>query len=286
MTLRSILVPVRGDGKGEGVLDHALCLARRHQAHLEVLHCRPKPEDMIPYGVPIPSALRKSIVSSASSLADEEESKVRKLFDGYCEKRGVPEVDDFPWPEDGVSATWREATGKQANVIGIKGRLVDLIAVPKPDRTQNLGLNTLQAALLESGKLVLMCPPKPCERLGEKVAIAWNGSGEAARAMTAALPILKKADEVVLMAPGHKALPVSDKEAKIYLETHGVSCSLKSFSTPTTAVAQILMDSAREAGADCLLMGAYGQSRQRELIMGGVTQYVVDHADMPILFMH
>ena len=49
MTLRSILVPVRGDGKGEGVLNHALSLAKRHSAHLEVLHCRPKPEDMIPY---------------------------------------------------------------------------------------------------------------------------------------------------------------------------------------------------------------------------------------------
>jgi len=286
MTLRSILVPIRGDGKGESVLDHALCLAERHNAHLEILHCRPKPEDMIPYGVPVPASLRKSLISSASELADEEERKVRKLFHEYCEKRGLPEVDDFPWPQDGVSATWREATGKQANVIGVRGRLVDLIAVPKPDYSQNLGLNTLQAALLESGKLVLMCPPKPCERLGEKVAIAWNGSGEAARAITAALPILEKAEEVVLMAPSHKDLPVSDKEAKIYLETHGVSCSLKSFPTPTKAVAETLLDNAREAGADCLLMGAYGKSRQREMIMGGVTQYVVDHSEMPILFMH
>lgn len=286
MTLRSILVPVRGDGKGEGVLDHALCLAGRHDAHLEILHCRPKPEDMIPYGVPVPASLRKSLVSSASELADEEERQVRKLFHEYCERRGVAEVDDFPWPQDGVSATWREATGKQANVIGVRGRLVDLIAVAQPDRTQNLGLNTLQAALLESGKLVLMCPPRPCERLGEKVAIAWNGSGEAARAITAALPILKKADEVVLMAPSHKELPVSDKEAKVYLETHGVSCSLKSFSSPGSVVAKILLDNAGEAGADCLLMGAYGQSRQRELIMGGVTQYVVDHSELPILFMH
>ena len=286
MTLRSILVPVRGDGMGEGVLDHALCLAKHHKAHLEVLHCRPKPEDMIPYGVPIPASLRNSLVASARGLADEEEGQVRKLFDDYCARRGVVEVDDFPWPEDQVSATWREATGKQANVIGVRGRLVDLIAVAKPDRVQNLGLNSLQAALLESGKLVLMCPPQACSSLGEKVAIAWNGSGEAARAITAALPILKKAQEVVLMAPAGKNLPVTDREAKIYLESHGVTCALRSFEAKTSAVAQILIDNAKEAGADCLLMGAYGQSRQRELIMGGVTQYVVDHADLPILFMH
>jgi nucleotide-binding universal stress UspA family protein len=51
-------------------------------------------------------------------------------------------------------------------------------------------------------------------------------------------------------------------------------------------VPKLLLDTAKKAGADCLLMGAYGQSRQRELIMGGVTQYVVDHADLPILLMH
>lgn len=286
MTLRSILVPVRGDGKGEGVLDHALSLAKRHSAHLEVLHCRPKPEDMIPYGVPIPSSLRKSIVTSAGSLADEEESKIRKLFDDYCSARGVAEVDAFPWPQDQVSATWREATGKQANVIGVRGRLTDLIVVAQPDREQNLGLNTLQAALLESGKLVLMCPPTPVKDLGAKIAIAWNGSGEAARAVTAALPVLKKADSVVLLAPSEKELPVSAEEAKIYLEIHGVSCSVQLFARSSASVGKILIDNAKQVGADCLLMGAYGQSRQRELIMGGVTQYVVDHADLPILLMH
>jgi nucleotide-binding universal stress UspA family protein len=286
MSLRSILVPVRGDGMGEGVLDHALCLAKRHSAHLEVLHCRPKPEDMIPYGIPIPASLRKSLTASASTLADEQEGEIRKLFDDYCAKRGIDEVNGYPWPEDKVSETWREAVGKQANVIGVRGRLSDLIVVAKPDRDQNLGLNTLQAALVESGKLVLMCPPQPVKDLGARVAIAWNGSGEAARAMTAALPILRKAEAVVLLATSDRALPVSAEEAKIYLETHGASCSIQSFKRGSQSVPKLLLESARQAGADCLLMGAYGQSRQREIIMGGVTQYVVDHADLPILFMH
>jgi nucleotide-binding universal stress UspA family protein len=286
MTLRSILVPVRGDGMGEGVLDHALCLAKRHNAHLEVLHCPPKPEDMIPYGIPIPASLRKSLTASATTLADEQEGEIRKLFDDYCAKRGIDEVNGYPWPEDKVSATWREAVGKQANVIGVRGRLCDLIVVAKPDRDQNLGLNTLQAALVESGKLVLMCPPKPVQDLGARVAIAWNGSGEAARAMTAALPILRKADAVVLLATSDRELAVSAEEAKIYLETHGASCSIQSFKRGSQSVPKLLLDTAKQAGADCLLMGAYGQSRQREIIMGGVTQYVVDHADLPILFMH
>ncbi|HEY9548697.1 MAG TPA: universal stress protein, partial [Kiloniellaceae bacterium] len=133
MTLRTILVPVRGDGKGEGILDHALSLAKRHNAHLEVVHCRPRPGDMIPYGVLVPSSLRETINTSAKLLADEEEGRMRKLFDDYCAKRGVEAVDSFPWPTDRVTATWREVMGKQATVVGLRGRLADVIAVARPD---------------------------------------------------------------------------------------------------------------------------------------------------------
>lgn len=285
MTLRTILVPVRGDGKGEGVLDHALSLAERHNAHLEVLHCRQQPGDMI-YGVTVPESLRATIRASANALADEEEAKMRKLFEDYCAKRGIAVVEKLPWPDDRVSASWREASGKQATVVGVRGRLADLIAVARPDRDMNLGLNTLTAALLESGKLVLMCPPGPAQSVGARVAIAWNGSGEAARAMTAALPILRKADAVTILASTDRELPVSAEDACRYLESHGVACSVHGFKRGSESVPALLLSTAGKAGADCLLMGAYGHSRELQIIMGGVTQHVVDHSDLPILFVH
>lgn len=286
MTVRTILVPLRGDGKGEGVLDHALCLARRHNAHLEALHCRPRPEDLIPFGVFVPATLRKEIVASAGTLANEEENKVRQLFDRYCRERDIPELNNGPWPRDRVSASWREETGKQAQVIGLRGRLADLIAVAQPDHEQNLGRNTLEAALMETGKLVLMCPPNPVASVGARVAIAWNGSGESARAVTAALPLLHKADSVTLLTRDGEDLPVSAEEAKDYLAVHDIEAVLRGFKAAPSAVGQALLAGAKDIDADCLLMGAYGQSRRRELVMGGVTQHVVDHADMPIVLMH
>ncbi len=286
MTVRTILVPVRGDGKGEGVLNHALCLARRHGAHLEVLHCRPRPEDLIPFGIFVPTSLRKEIVSSAGTLANEEEDKVRGFFDRYCSEHDIPVLEAAPWPRERITATWREETGKQAQVIGVRGRLADVIAVAKPDRAQNLGLNTLEAALLETGKLIMMCPPVPTETVGARVAIAWNGSAEAARAVTAALPILRNAESVMLLSGEGEALPVSAAEAKDYLAVHDIASSLQGFAASPGAVGRTLLTTAKGAGADCLLMGAYGQSRRRELVMGGVTQHVIDHADLPILLMH
>src|SRR3546814_4330814 len=93
----------------------------------------------------------------------------------------------------------------------------------------NLGLNTLTAALLESGKLVLMCPPGPGPTVGAKVAIAWNGSGEAERAMTAALPVLRKADAVTILASADRELPLIGADAGRYLESHDISCTVHGF---------------------------------------------------------
>src|SRR3546814_17917270 len=142
MTLRTILVPVRGDGKGEGVLDHALSLAKRYNAHLEVLHCRQQPGDMI-YGVMVPEGLRETIRASANAAADEEEAKVRKLFEDYCAKRDIAVVEKSPGPGGSVSARWREANGQQAEARGLGRRPGERIVVARPDRDRNRGVHTL-----------------------------------------------------------------------------------------------------------------------------------------------
>ena len=288
MTLRSILVPVRGDGLGEGVLNHALALGRRFDAHLDVVHCRPNPEDLLPFGVFVPAALKQEITASAGGLANEEEQRVRALFEDYCQRHQLAVATARPWPEGRVSVSWREETGKQAAIVGILGRLADVVAVAQPDHGRNLGLNTLEAALLETGRPVLLCPPAPpAGPLGVHVALAWNGSTEAARALAAALPVLAAAEKVSLLSvtTGAKET-LAPAAVRDYLSDYGIAAEVKGLTARTSEVGQALLLAAREAGADLLLMGAYGQSRRRELIMGGVTQYVIDHADLPILLCH
>lgn len=287
MGIRQILVPIRGDGKGEGVLDHALALARRFKAHIDAVHCRPRPEDMLPFGISVPAMLKQSILSSAGGLADEEERRVRDLFANYCERNDLTRVERHPWPGDRVSISWREETGKQAAVVALHGRLADLIAVAQPDRQRNLGLNTLEAALLETGKPVLMCPPRPVAALGAHVAVAWNGSCEAARAVGAALSLLSAAETVTVMTMSDREGPVLGPEAlERYLANHGIAAAIQRHKSKPTAVGGALLEQSRAAGADMLLMGAFGQSRRRELVMGGVTQHIIEHADLPVLLTH
>ena len=288
MTLKTILVPVRGDGLGEGVLNHALALGQRFDAHLDVVHCRPKPEDLLPFGVFVPSALKKEITASAGSLANEEEQRVKTLFEDYCKRHQLAVVAERPWPAEQMSVSWREETGKQAEIVGVLGRLADVVAVAQPDYTRNLGLNTLEAALLETGRSVLLCPATPVSGpLGTHIAVAWNGSTESARAIAATLPILAAAETVTLLS-----VTTGSKEAlapaaiKDYLSDHGIKAEARSQNARGTEVGQTLLRTAKEVGADLLLMGAYGQSRRRELVMGGVTQHVIDDSDLPVLLCH
>jgi hypothetical protein len=91
MSVRRILVPVRLDGKGENVLDHAMALAGKN-SHIEVVHCRPGPKDLIPFGVAVPSILREQITKSGDELADQEEKRVVQLFEDYAKSRKLKVV--------------------------------------------------------------------------------------------------------------------------------------------------------------------------------------------------
>jgi nucleotide-binding universal stress UspA family protein len=282
---RTILIPVRGDGKGEGVLDHGLALGRRFNAHLEAIHCRQRPQDMLPYAGNVPSAVRQQVLDSARALADEEERRVKALFEDYCRRHAIAVVEKpRDAPRDRPSASWSEATGTQAAVVAVRGRLADVIAVAQPDHRLGIGFNTLEAALLETGRLVLLCPPLPVSEIGRHVAIAWSGTVEAASAVAAAMPILAAADRVtVLTARTGTAVDLGPEALGDHLASHGVGAEIRSLDARPTAVAQGLLAAAKEAGADVLLMGAYGHNRRRELVMGGVTKHITDHADLPVL---
>ena len=286
MTIRTILAPVRGDGKGEGTLDHAVAVARRFGAHVLVVHARPKPEDMLPFGIPVTGAMKQTILDSATANAAQEEAELRKLFEDYCSGKGIPIVDKGPAPKGSVSASWCEETGLQADVVATRGRLVDLIVVPQPD-AEGVGINTLEAALLDSGRLVLMAPPKPVTAFGNCVAIAWKASREMARAMTAAMPILTAADKVTVLCapPGDGTSKLTSEDLAEHLRWHDIDVEVRVFRAKSTEVGQGLIREAETAGADVMLMGAYGQRLRRELVMGGVTRHVIEHADMPVLMM-
>ena len=287
MTLAKILVPVRGDGKGEAVLDHAIALARGFDAHVEALYCHPAPRDLMPYGVVVPSFLRDQIRDSMQSVSEGENTRLHALFERVAGRHGLDIVPEGALPpRDRTSLGWREAEGRQADLLGLHGRLADVIAVPRPDHEANLGFNTLHAALMATGRPVLMCPARtPEAELPGHVAIAWNGSTEAARAVALGAESLARASTVTIVTSDTAPEAVSGAALARYLAVRGVTAQASRMSARGD-VGALILDTVRGLGADMLLMGAYSQSRGRESLFGGVSQHVVDHADLPVMLVH
>ena len=284
--IRTLLVPVRGDGKGQNVLAHAALLAKRFPAHIKVTHCRPRAKDLVPFGVPVPAFLREQFAEQAAAVANTVERELRELFERVAAEYGLKIVDAHDG--EGPSASWIEEEGKQVDVIKSHGRLCDVIVVAKPDRDQNLGTNTLRASLFNTGRPVMMCPPRKTNptTLGERVTIAWNGSVESVRAVAMALDLMSNASSVtILTADRIEIHGASAQDLADYLAARGIKAEIDHFKSKGKIGLELLKRTAA-AGADMMIMGAYGDSHERETIFGGNTQVVIDNATIPVVLVH
>ena len=289
MSIKSIIAPVRGDGKGESVLGLALAIGRIFNSHIDVLHVHAKPEDMIPFGVPVPRMFRQTIIDAAGNIAHQEEERLRAIFDDYCARHGAElmPADAFDCPPDRLTIAWREEAGKQVSVIRNLGTLADLIVVARPDEGAETGMNSLMCALFDVRKLTAVAPPQVPETVGARIAIAWNGSGEAARAVSWALPLLLQAEAVtILMAPDDNNPAKTDEALRRYLCLHGIRPESRTFKVGRRDIGGPLLEAAQKDGADMLIMGAFGAEKRRELVLGGVTQHVIENAELPLIMAH
>ena len=280
-----ILVPVRGDGMAETVVAHAAALARLYSAHIVVAHCRARPEDLMPYSVPLPAFARGTIMEQAKELADQQEQQVREELHGIAGTLGLPETSD-PVPGK-PSVTFIEELGTMAEVIKHNGRLADLIVVGKPDRDRNLGNNELKSALFRTGRPVLMCPPGHTvpDDFGSRMTVAWNGSLEASRAVAMTLEMAMAAASVTILSGG-KGRPhgATAEELAAYYALRGIKADIHRFEAGNPGAA--LLDLTVELGANMLVMGAYGHTHERETLFGGNTQAIVDKAEIPTVLVH
>ncbi|MCR9113810.1 MAG: universal stress protein [Rhodobacteraceae bacterium] len=283
-SLHSITLPVRGDGKGDNVFAHAAALAKRFNAHVQVLHCHPRPEDLMPYGVVVPGFLRRQLTEMTNAQASTEEEALRQEFKALAAKLGLSEGDPAPGKP---TASFIEYTGKQVDAVKHHGRLADLICVPQPERATSLGYNTLKSALFTSGRPVMMCPETDSVKddLGRHIAIGWNGSLEATRALAMGMHLIEAAEDITILTTGAEPHATTAEELQSYLAIRGVQSSINRFERDGN-VGRNLLEHAAGVNADVLLMGAYHESYEKETIFGGNSQAVVDEAKLPVVLVH
>jgi nucleotide-binding universal stress UspA family protein len=282
--LHTIMLPVRGDGKGDNVLAHAAVLAKRFGARVRVVHCNPTPDDLMPFGVVIPAILREQIEAAAHQSADVTTAKLTDEFRVLAAEFGLS---DQPFEAGKATARFIEYEGKQVDAVRHYGRLSDMICVPKP-AGEKLGRNTLKAALFSSGRPVMMCPhaDQVNPNLGAHIAIAWNGSLEASRAVGLTMPFIRGAEKITIIsseATGHSATAA---DLQRYLELKNLASDCVMFKASGSNVGAQLLETATDIGSDTLVMGAFHDSYERETLFGGNSQVVVETAEMPVVFVH
>ena len=290
---KTILVPVSDARTGGPALDAALALATRFAAHVTALHVRTDPTAAVPL---VGEGMSGAMVDEMMSVAETEASKravaARALFEATANRLGVPEGGSPPL--DTASAVWLDVTGREEEMVAWHGRLSDLVVIGRPDPEDELpSLMTLNAALMESGKPMLLVPPTPTATLGtatlgHRAAIAWNGSAEAGRAVSAALPLLATAEAVVILSVSEddRTSGATAGELAAYLAWHGVKADCHVLRTPGSHAGEELLNQAAAHHCDLLVMGAYTHSRLRQMILGGVTRHVLHHARVTCLMSH
>jgi nucleotide-binding universal stress UspA family protein len=282
MALKDILVHLDTTPRCIARLEIAARLATRHGAHLTGVHVIDIPSANYFYGAAMPfvPANPEEIVDRIRTEATEAAHPIEAAFRD-CLRR------------NGLEGEWRLVEGNPSTTVALHARYVDLTVTgqPNPEDPQDSDAVTVTAAMT-SGRPVLAVPfAGDFPTIGERVLVAWNASREAARAVNDALPLLTGAKHVTVLAinpqrgvGGHGDVPAAD--ISLHLARHGLKAEASHTVSRDISDGEALLSYAADIGADLIVAGAYGHSRARELVFGGVTRTLIAEMTAPVLLSH
>jgi len=293
-SIKSILAVVGDVSTGRASLSAAIRLGRQLDCHVDALHVLADPTAALPLvGEAMSGAMVDEMMGVAEREAGERAKQTKAMFDDVT--AGLPVVDAGAATGNAVEqfgVSWVEDSGVEEQSVALRGCRADLIVVNRPSSENETGaLMTLNAALMQSGRAVVAAPPTPDDGDApsgpiERVAVFWNGSTEATRAVQAALPLLVAAKEVTVLRVEEEEWYAGTEDLDIHLTRHGVKTVISKVLPREGRTGRSLLFAARDANADMMVMGAYTRSKLRQLMLGSVTGYVMEHAILPVLMCH
>lgn len=260
-------------------LEAAIGLARREDAHLEVLALGLDISQPGYFYAGTSMIVLQETLARVQSGAEELEALARKRLG----------AEDIRWSVDQAVAQM----GGVAPLVSQRARFADLVVLPRPYGEGRSAVDeaVLETALFEAGVPVLVLPEGLVEvPQFDRIVVAWNQSPEALAAIRKALPLLQRAamvDITVIDPPAHGP-ERSDPGGSLsqWLARHGVRAEVTVLARTMPRVSDILARHVRDRDADLLIMGAYGHSRFREAILGGATRDLLEGTEVPVLMAH
>jgi len=277
MAIKDILVHVDSTAKSDLRLKIGVELAERNEAHLVGLHAKPYP--YIPPAAPDLSPIYGELIDDQQRLIDQDAEAAKKRFDDALRHTNI-------------SQEWRAVTGDPSEVIRRHARYADYVIVGQNNaEADRQAVDLPEGILLTTGRPAIVVPNNPnVKTFGRNVMVAWDDGIQATRAIHDAMPILQAAENVTVLAVNpadtgdHGAMPCAD--ICHHLARHGVKAYAYPVTTHEFTTEHMILKRAFEHGIDLLVMGAYGHSRMREFVFGGVTAHVLEHMQLPVLMSH
>lgn len=275
MSLKCILVHVDGSAQSRATVAAACTLARDHGAHLSALYVE------APDGIPGFASLEipRAAMAVIESQRKAARQAAREMFDTQAAAAGITE-----------RTGWEFTKGSAVGALALRGRYTDIIVVSQSNpETRRAGYEELADDLvMVSGRPVLVIPyiGAPAT-IGKRALIGWNASREAARAVSDAMPLLEKADSLEILAVEPNGIgDAPGADIALHLARHGIKANANTAAGRDIDVGDVLLNRAADTGVDLIVMGAYGHSRMRELVLGGATRHILEHMTVPVLMSH
>ena len=271
--MRNILLPFEYIETIPHLVDCAVSLAKKYNSSVS--------------GVAIHQRIDSFIAQEGSIVFDslhhdenkEEAIKYKEKFIDHINtlKKSDSDLSDLKYK-------WLSEELENQKYLGDLSRVYNVVIISRPyQELQSASLSSIQTILFDGGRPVMLIPMNKQIDIGREVVISWNCTTESSRAVFAALPILKKANNVTILtvekviADGPSGEQVSE-----LLASHGIDAKPVTISGDEKKIGDAILDFSKSVDADLIVKGAYTQSRLREIIFGGATRHLMLHSEIPI----
>ncbi|MEX0694779.1 MAG: universal stress protein [Rhodospirillales bacterium] len=279
-----MLVPLFGKEEIDSVvLGAASKLAKSGGALIDArLFCRDLAA-VVPFaGEGLTPEVMEQLRQSAKAEHDLQEKNARSSFNVWCVHDEVPLGDVAA--QGSLAANFAVCQGHLPSIIVKPARVSDMALFVCATNNEDDERQALaEAVLVDALRPLLLLPAKPVSTIARNIVIAWNGSAEAARAVSMSQALLKAADKVTIVTVGDETDP---RTLAVTLQSNGIVAVPHVVTAGKTDISQALLIQAEKFDADLMIIGAYSHSRMREVIFGGVTRELFENTSIPTLMIH
>ncbi len=271
--MRNILLPFEYIETIPHLVDCAVSLAKKYNSSVS--------------GVAIHQRIDSFIAQEGSIVFDslhhdenkEEATKYKERFIDHINtlKKSDSDLSDLKYK-------WLSEELENQKYLGDLSRVYNVVIISRPyQELQSASLSSIQTILFDGGRPVMLIPMNKQIDIGREVVISWNCTTESSRAVFAALPILKKANNVTILTV-EKVITdgPSGEQVSELLASHGIDAKPVTISGDEKKIGDAILDFSKSIDADLIVKGAYTQSRLREIIFGGATRHLMLHSEIPI----